>query len=58
MADLAALGVRRVSVGSAFARAAWTGFLRAAKTLAENGTFDGLDGTVSYGEINGFFESL
>ena len=40
--DIAALGVRRVSVGGALARAAWGGFLRAARTLAEEGRFDGL----------------
>lgn len=35
------LGVRRVSVGGALARAAWGGFMRAAKLLAEEGKFDG-----------------
>jgi 2-methylisocitrate lyase-like PEP mutase family enzyme len=35
------LGVRRVSVGGALARAAWGGFMRAAKLLAEEGRFDG-----------------
>lgn len=54
--EVAALGVRRVSVGSAFARAAWSGFARAAKELLEHGTFTSLDGTISYGELNGFFE--
>lgn len=54
--DLAELGVRRVSVGSAFARAAWTGFIRAAKELAEHGTVTSLDGTVPHGQLNSFFE--
>ena len=53
--ELAELGVRRVSVGSALARAAWTGFLRAAKALAEQGSFAGFDGIVSGGELNSFF---
>src|SRR6202030_1396489 len=44
MHDAADLGVRRVSVGSALARAAWGGFVRAAANLAERGTFDGLAG--------------
>ena len=40
VADLAALGVRRISVGGALARAAWGGFLRAAKQIASEGRFD------------------
>ena len=55
LADLAGLGVRRVSVGSALARAAWTGFIRAAKGIAEEGSFAGFDGSVSFAELNGFF---
>lgn len=39
--EIAALGVRRISVGGALACAAWGGFIRAAKTLAEQGRFDG-----------------
>jgi 2-methylisocitrate lyase-like PEP mutase family enzyme len=35
------LGVRRISVGGALARAAWTGFAKAAREIAEHGTFDG-----------------
>ena len=38
--DIAALGVRRVSVGGALARAAWGGFRRAATSIAEHGRFD------------------
>ncbi len=56
VADLAALGVRRISVGSSLARAAWTGFIRAAKEIAEQGTVTAFDGMVSYGELNAFFE--
>ena len=41
MADVAALGVRRVSVGGALARAAWGGFFGAAQELARSGRFDG-----------------
>jgi 2-methylisocitrate lyase-like PEP mutase family enzyme len=54
--ELAEMGVRRISVGSALARAAWTGFLSAAKTLAE-GSFSGFDGLVSGVEINTFFQN-
>src|SRR5438552_16625906 len=45
VADLADLGVRRISVGSALARAAWSGFMRAAQTIAEEGAFSGFDDT-------------
>lgn len=55
LADMAEMGVRRVSVGSSLARVAWTGFLRAAKGIAEQGTFEGLDGTVPNAELNAFF---
>lgn len=55
VADAAALGVRRISVGSSLARAAWTGFIAAAKAIAEEGTFRGFDGIVPFGELNGFF---
>ena len=44
--DIAALGVRRISVGGALARAAWSGFMRAAGLLAEHGRFDGFADTV------------
>jgi 2-methylisocitrate lyase-like PEP mutase family enzyme len=57
VSDLAGLGVRRISVGSALARAAWTGFIRAARTMAEDGSFAGLDGATSFGELDSFFRS-
>jgi 2-methylisocitrate lyase-like PEP mutase family enzyme len=52
---LADLGVRRISVGSALARAAWGAFIRAARNLAEEGSFDGLEGAAPFGELNGLF---
>jgi 2-methylisocitrate lyase-like PEP mutase family enzyme len=55
VADLAALGVRRISVGSSLARAAWTGFIRAAETIAKQGSFAGFDGLVPFAELNNFF---
>jgi 2-methylisocitrate lyase-like PEP mutase family enzyme len=39
--DLAALGVRRVSVGGSLARAAWAGFDEAARQLRDEGTLPG-----------------
>jgi 2-methylisocitrate lyase-like PEP mutase family enzyme len=55
--DAAELGVRRVSVGGALARAAWGGFIRAAKELAEQATFDGFAGATPYGELQEFFKN-
>ena len=52
--ELAELGARRLSVGSVLARAAWTGFLRAARTLAAEGHF-GSGELVSYAELDAFF---
>jgi methylisocitrate lyase len=50
--DLARIGVRRISVGGALARAAWTGFLQAAKEIAGRGTFTELGRAVPFPEIN------
>lgn len=52
----AELGVRRVSVGGALARAAWGGFVRAAKELAEHGTFGGFADAMPHGELQQFFK--
>jgi 2-methylisocitrate lyase-like PEP mutase family enzyme len=55
VAELASLGVRRISVGGALARAAWTGFLQAAQEIADRGTFHGLSRAVSFADINDRF---
>jgi 2-methylisocitrate lyase-like PEP mutase family enzyme len=55
MADAAGLGVRRVSVGGAMARAAWGGFIRAAKQLAEEGRFDEFAQAAPHDELQEFF---
>jgi len=52
--DIAALGVRRISVGPALARAAWTGFMRAAQALKSDGSFAGFAGLASHADINDF----
>jgi 2-methylisocitrate lyase-like PEP mutase family enzyme len=57
VADLAGLGVRRISVGSALARAAWGGFMRAAEALAREGRFDAFAENRSFSEINAFFRN-
>ena len=54
-ADLTTMGVRRISVGSSLARAAWTGFIRAAKLIADEGSFAGFEGLTPYAELNEFF---
>ncbi len=54
--QLADLGVRRISVGGALARAAWGGFLQAAKQIASEGRFTGLTKAASWDEIEGFFD--
>jgi 2-methylisocitrate lyase-like PEP mutase family enzyme len=56
-AELAEAGVRRISVGGALARAAWAGFLTAAKEIAEHGTFTSLSRAVPFAEINGSFRA-
>jgi len=55
MAKIAALGVRRVSVGGALARAAWGGFMRAAKLIMEEGRFDGFADAASGSALNTIF---
>ena len=51
---IAALGVRRISVGGALALAAWTGFVRAAQALKSDGSFAGFAGLAPYADINEF----
>ena len=55
MPEIAALGVRRVSVGGALARAAWGGFMRAAKLIIEQGKFDGFADAASGNTLNTVF---
>jgi 2-methylisocitrate lyase-like PEP mutase family enzyme len=57
MQEFEELGVRRVSVGGALARAAWGGFSRAARLIAQEGRFDGLTGAASGGELNSLFQA-
>src|SRR6266481_3465110 len=52
LAELSAIGVRRVSVGSALSRAALGAFLRAAREMREHGTFAFAEEAVSYQDIN------
>jgi len=54
---LAEIGVRRISVGGALARAAWAGFFSAAREIAEHGTFHALAGATPSREIENAFTS-
>lgn len=56
VAALAKIGVRRISVGSALARTAWGAFMRAARLIAEEGSFAGFDGAAPFAELNELFE--
>ena len=49
------LGVRRISVGGSLARSAWGGFMRAAREMAEKGTFTELGNGYGGGELNKMF---
>ncbi len=55
IAEVAALGVRRVSVGGALARVAWGEFMRAAEELIGHGTFGGFAHAAPHGELNELF---
>jgi len=54
VADIAGLGARRISIGSALAKAAWTGFTEAAEQL-KAGSFAGFARNISSARLNGFF---
>jgi 2-methylisocitrate lyase-like PEP mutase family enzyme len=55
VAEAADLGVRRISVGGSLARTAWAGFMRAAKEIAEQGTFTELAKGYPGGDLNKMF---
>ena len=57
MEEVAALGVRRISVGGALARTAWGAFAHAAKLIAEQGRFDGFANALPGQELNSFFSN-
>jgi 2-methylisocitrate lyase-like PEP mutase family enzyme len=50
------LGVRRISVGGSLARAAWGGFMKAAREMAEQGTFTELASGYPGGDLNKMFK--
>lgn len=56
-AELAAAGVKRISVGSALARAAFGAFVTGAREMATNGSFHFSQEAVGFAELEGFFEA-
>src|SRR3979411_1783786 len=56
LAEAADLGVRRISVGGSLARSAWAGFMKAAREMAEKGTFTELANGYPGGELNKMFK--
>ena len=57
VADIAALGVRHISVGGAMARSAWGGFMRSAQVLAEHGGIVGFADAASGKKLNLLFKN-
>jgi 2-methylisocitrate lyase-like PEP mutase family enzyme len=55
VSDLAAMGVRRISVGGSLARVAMHAFIHTATEIAKDGKFDGFAGLISNPELNKFF---
>jgi 2-methylisocitrate lyase-like PEP mutase family enzyme len=55
VSDLAVMGVRRISTGGTLARTAWTGFMRSAREIAEQGTFKNFENAIANAELNAFF---
>lgn len=57
MTEIAAMGVRRVSVGGGLARSAWGAFMRTAQLIADEGRFDGFKDAASGSELDKFFRT-
>jgi 2-methylisocitrate lyase-like PEP mutase family enzyme len=55
VSDIAAMGVRRISVGGTLARLAMHAFITSAREIAENGKFDSFAGVMPNAELNKFF---
>ncbi|MEA3150674.1 MAG: hypothetical protein QOD56_1613 [Gammaproteobacteria bacterium] len=55
---IAELGVRRVSVGGALARAAWGRFMQAARSLAEHGSFEGFANIPAHDDLDALFPAV
>jgi 2-methylisocitrate lyase-like PEP mutase family enzyme len=56
VADMARVGVRRISVGGALARSAWQGFIASAREIMADGTFTGLGRAITTPELEKHFK--
>ena len=56
VADVAAIGVRRISTGAALARAAWAGFINATDAILAEGDFSGFSANGATAQLNPFFQ--
>jgi 2-methylisocitrate lyase-like PEP mutase family enzyme len=56
VSDIAALGVRRISVGGSLSRVAWTAFTRSAREIAEQGSFNSFNNTMQVKELDALFK--
>ncbi len=56
VSQLADLGVRRISVGAALARAAWGGFIKSARNIKETGSFKDFADAAPFNELNNLFD--
>ncbi len=54
--ELSAIGVKRISVGSALSRAAFGAFLRAAQEMRDRGTFNFATEAISFGDLSAMFK--
>jgi 2-methylisocitrate lyase-like PEP mutase family enzyme len=57
VAEIAAMGVRRISVGGTLARVAWTAVTQSARQIAETGKFDSFAGVIPNSELNALFRA-
>jgi 2-methylisocitrate lyase-like PEP mutase family enzyme len=57
VAEIAAMGVRRISVGGTLARVAWTAVMQSARQIAETGKFDSFAGVTPNSELNALFRA-
>ena len=58
VADIAGMGVRRISVGGTLARVAMDAFIKSARAIAEEGRFNSFAGVMSNAELNSFFNDM
>ncbi|MNP62706.1 hypothetical protein D3C76_1580180 [compost metagenome] len=56
VAELSALGVKRISVGSSMARAAYGAFFKAAEEVVERGSFDFAERAMPFAQMNQLFK--